>query len=395
MKHAWSALLLLSLGTPALAQESIVTNGGFESPVLSPGSWSVYRWGIPGWGVARGPGIEIQAYGAMEGSQVVELDSYEPTTMYQIVYPKPGAYYDLSVAYSPRPGVRDNRISVRFGDLSTTLQGDGTLLGGNQWTRHTFRVKATEAETALVFEDTSVSDGLGGLLDDVRLVEVETGRCGEGGASNIPAGNTSALHLQHTATLLADGRVLTTGGFGTTSELYSPATRSWTATSYTNTTRRLHTATLMTNGRVLVVGGDDSGASGTSELYDPAGGYWYFAGHLRTPRREHAAVRLADGRVLIMGGVDDSGGALVSAELYDAARGIWIPTGSMRFVRRGFTATLLQDGRVLVAGGVVDGGDECMSTNCLSATEVYDPTTGTWSATGSLATARGFHSASG
>ncbi|MFE8598717.1 hypothetical protein [Archangium violaceum] len=42
MKHAWSALLLLSLGTPALAQESIVTNGGFESPVLSPGSWSVY-----------------------------------------------------------------------------------------------------------------------------------------------------------------------------------------------------------------------------------------------------------------------------------------------------------------------------------------------------------------
>ncbi|WP_375764780.1 hypothetical protein NR798_23980 [Archangium gephyra] len=393
MKHALSALLLLSLGTPALAQESLVINGGFESPALPRGSWSVFG-SIPGW-AGYGSGIEIQAFGALEGSQVVELDSHGPSSMYQIVYPKPGALYELSVAYSPRPGVRDNRISVRFGDLSTTLQADGSSLGSNQWTRHTFRVRATDAEMMLVFQDTSVADSLGGLLDDVRLEEVVAEQCGtEGAGQHNPAGSTAALHLQHTATLLADGRVLATGGFGTTAELYSPATRAWTVTGNTNTTRRLHTATLLEDGRVLVVGGDDSGASATSEVYDPTGGYWLQIGRLVTPRRGHAAVRLSKGRVLVFGGVDDSGRALDSAEIYDVARGIWYPTGRMKFARRGFTATELQWGdRVLVTGGVVDGGDECLGTNCLSTAEVYDAATGTWTSTGSLATARGFHSA--
>ena len=46
------------------------------------------------------------------------------------------------------------------------------------------------------------------------------------------------------------------------------------------------------------------------------------------------------------------------------------------------TATLLPYGKVLVAGGNGNGGSG------LSSAELYDPATGTWTATGSLGTAR-------
>ena len=49
------------------------------------------------------------------------------------------------------------------------------------------------------------------------------------------------------------------------------------------------------------------------------------------------------------------------------------------------SATLLSDGRVLVVGGSGDG--------CLASAELYDPTTGSWTATGSLGSPRGGYTA--
>src|SRR6266513_7119 len=62
----------------------------------------------------------------------------------------------------------------------------------------------------------------------------------------------------------------------------------------------------------------------------------------------------------------------------------FVVTGSLATARAGqpsgHTATLLPNGKVLVAGG----GDGSI----LASAELYDPASGTWSATGSLATAR-------
>ena len=67
-----------------------------------------------------------------------------------------------------------------------------------------------------------------------------------------------------------------------------------------------------------------------------------------TTGREHAtATLLGNGRVLLAGGGNPS--ALASAELYNPTSGRWSATGSMNAYGGG-AAALLQDGRVLVAG---------------------------------------------
>ena len=91
------------------------------------------------------------------------------------------------------------------------------------------------------------------------------------------------------------------------------------------------------------------------------------------------ATLLLDGRVLVAGG-----GVGTFAELYDPASGTWSATGSMVEVRGGATITVLLDGRVLVTGGQSFG---------VGTAELYDPTTETWTATASLSAGRIDHTA--
>src|SRR5580658_2816172 len=112
---------------------------------------------------------------------------------------------------------------------------------------------------------------------------------------------------------------------------------------------------------------------------------------MTTPRADHVAVRLSDGRVLLAGGTATAnvGGVLASAEIYDPVAKTFTPTGSMTVPRQGQTATMLANGTVLMVGGVQNIGFRAE----LASAELYDPASGTFSATGSMRTAREGHTA--
>jgi hypothetical protein len=212
-------------------------------------------------------------------------------------------------------------------------------------------------------------------------------------------GNMSISRGEHTATVLMNGEVLVAGGgdYGAggtgsaTAELYDQSTGAFTPTGSMTVARFRHTATLLQNEKVLVTGGvpmDSSSPTATAEVYDPASGTFSATGSMTTAREEHTATLLADGKVLIVGGESPVAGnsslqPVVTAEVYDPSTGLFSPTGSMAAARNLHTATLLPSGHVLIVGG---GNDS-------STAEIYDPTTGSFKIAGGMEVGRSGHSA--
>jgi hypothetical protein len=164
--------------------------------------------------------------------------------------------------------------------------------------------------------------------------------------------------------------------------------------------RTLHTATLITSGtasgKVLIAGGQ-VGVSllASAELFDPAtGSFALTTGNMTTSHSAHTATLLTGGtnagKVLIAGGQTGAiGNATMTAELFDPSAGTFTSTGSMITARYGHTATPLgTTGQVLITGGADATG------TALASAEIFDPSTGKFTATaGSMQAARKGHTA--
>jgi trimeric autotransporter adhesin len=203
----------------------------------------------------------------------------------------------------------------------------------------------------------------------------------------------------HTATLLADGRVLVAGGalvaaesstgypgiVLASAELYDPASNTWTAATPMPSAAMNQSATLLSDHRVLVIGGVDRfldippGAAPTmgvraAELYEPATNSWSLAPSMGHERISPSITRLPNDQVLVVG---DNGINENTAEIFDPAAEQWSPAPKPAVGRAGHVAVLLHSGAVLVAGGLGE-----------TSAELFDWRRNDWTSAGTLSLIR-------
>jgi len=177
---------------------------------------------------------------------------------------------------------------------------------------------------------------------------------------------------RHDAVLLADGTVLSAGGSGYLGECcfpnasvhrYNPANNTWRTMVPMLVPRLDHTLTLLPNGKVLIAGGTNTTATVKStEIYDPAiapNGQTQFGPDLISDCRGHTATRLANGDVLVAGGfsallIQGASTFPPLAQLFRYSTNSWSSTAILP--RSYHIASILSNGDVLLAGGVDANG---------------------------------------
>lgn len=196
------------------------------------------------------------------------------------------------------------------------------------------------------------------------------------------------------ATLLADGRVLLTGAdcdrYGP--QLYDPRTDTVSpAGAMPVPNGGGYTTAVLRSGKVLLAGGYGGPRDinlqphSVAQLYDPATNMWSLAAPPLTIRFNAQSVVLGDGRVIVAGGLASGTGPLpflTSAEIYDPVANAWSPAGEIS--ANGYESAALAalgNGMALAAGGGADGKPT-------SSAELFDPSARTWLTTGSLTESR-------
>ncbi len=173
-------------------------------------------------------------------------------------------------------------------------------------------------------------------------------------------GAMSTARESHTATLLKNGTVLITGGHNgrrenikiySSAEIFDPLLGKFRLVNNMTKIRHKHDAVMLANGRVLITGGSDErdskGAYSSAELYDPVSFLFKPLKNMNLTHYKHNAtsILLTNNNILIAGGAN-------RAEIYNPESGEFtIVTGSMGSKRLFSCATLLSNGQILITGG--------------------------------------------
>ncbi|MEO8680480.1 MAG: kelch repeat-containing protein, partial [Vicinamibacterales bacterium] len=255
-----------------------------------------------------------------------------------------------------------------YDPVSATFSSTGSLV----------TVRENHAATLLPDGRVLVTGGNDGTGNGVNYAEVFDPTANSGVGAFTLISSMSTPRSSHTSTLLANGKVLVTGGyynFVNKGDLFNPATNTFTPTAGAMVVpfRGRATATLLNDGKVLIAGGQPNDVTSTAEIYDPVADTFTATPSVMVSKRYfHTATLLADGSVLIAGGFDQTSSAsyilaLATAERYLPGSGIFVPAGGLEARRYSHAAVRLADNRVLLAGGFAS---TWMSGNTV---EVYEP----------------------
>jgi hypothetical protein len=196
------------------------------------------------------------------------------------------------------------------------------------------------------------------FLSSAELYDPSTGRF-------EPTGSLTVPRESHVGVRLLDGRVLVVGGHEgrraditlyTSAEIYDPAAGTFRLAAEMGMRRHKHDAIVLADGRVLVTGGaderDSEGVYRSTELFDPKSMTFSPGPELRLPRYKHqgSSLLLPNGQVLLAGGAPQ-------AEIFDpAARAFAIVPGEPRMAGQFSAAAPLPGGGALITGGFGNRG---------------------------------------
>jgi hypothetical protein len=207
-------------------------------------------------------------------------------------------------------------------------------------------------------------------------------------------------------TELADGRFVAISGNSTTTslwadtpEVYDPATNTWTLLSNVSTSQ-VHEfeypfSYLLPSGKVFTIGPSVD----KSFLLDVPNQTWTQVGG-PSGVVNGSSVMYRPGKILYSGGapnvITQTNSAATTAVIdLTAATPQWQQTQPMAYARTFHTMTMLPDGTVLAVGGEPTSGDNTGQTEVSGGvlpTEIWNPTTQTWSTVASTGVTRGYHS---
>jgi hypothetical protein len=201
------------------------------------------------------------------------------------------------------------------------------------------------------------------------------------------------------ATTLSDGRILVVAGWQTSantnagiSEIYTPATNTWT--SLTNANNPFETYPfmyLLPDGRVIHIGGSEYATD--TDILDLTTTSWSVVDPNIVDGG--SATMYLPGKFMKAGSAADSqnvGPSSNTTFVLDMTQPspAWHQTASMAYTRSFFNLTMLPDGTALATGGETDknGGD---ISKAVYAAELWSPQTQTWSTMASMHTPREYH----
>ncbi|RMG89365.1 MAG: hypothetical protein D6706_21485, partial [Chloroflexi bacterium] len=226
-----------------------------------------------------------------DGRVLIETEIYDPATdTWAPTGPRSFYYLRNSTTL-----LADGRVLVAGSDGSIFYSPDSSAAeiydpATNTWTPTGFMTMGRSGHLAVLLNDGRVlvaGNQWGDTSAEIYDPAAETW---------TPTGGMNDHHGHGTISLLPDGRVLVVGGdtfdfvqgeiTSDTAEIYDPATGAWQYTGSLSGPRRYHTATTLADGRILVAAGRDQNNAwlGSVEIYDPATGTWSLTGPMNDSR---------------------------------------------------------------------------------------------------------------